>query len=122
MDQTFHKFVADCEQLLQRDGKPAVQFVVGTLHRQALTVDTPGLQVKSGQGLELEIAIRYLVPETGRVTENPVVYRDKDGTIFRSHGEWSYGKKRVERLLAGDNPAEPIKLGKGELGWTTGLD
>jgi hypothetical protein len=120
-DHPIHQFIADCEKLLTQHGKPAGQFVNGSLYRDALVFDTPGLNIAKGPGQELEISIKY-INDRGSVTDNPVVCRAENGDIYRTHGEWSFGRKRVARLLAGETPDTPIALGKGESGWTEGLD
>ncbi len=82
--------------------------------------------MKSGRGQELEIEIHYFY-KSDRTSEesvmnNPVVCRDEQGNIYRTHGEWRYAKHRLQRLLAGEAPAEPIRLGKDDAGWSAGID
>lgn len=121
-DYTIHQFIADCETLLARHGEPGSKFVGGTLRNSTPVFETPGLVVVGGKGKELEIRIIYRRPDDSHTTDNPVVLRAEDGEIYRTHGEWSYAKRRVARLMGGESPEEPIQLGKGESGWTEGLD
>lgn len=120
------QFLQDCETLLQRHGKPESSFVGGTYYQDALVFDTPGLTVKRGPQKCLEVRIHYLlegeVPGQSRPHSNPVLERDEAGTLYRYHGEWSYGRRRLGRLLAGESPSTPIQLGKGPSGWREGLD
>lgn len=120
-DYSIQQFIADCETLLARHSQPQANFVGGTLRRDTRSFESPGLIVLGGKGQELEISICYVRDDKPGTINNPVVMRDEDGKIYRIHGEWSYGKKRVARLLAGETPTEPILLGKGESGWTEGL-
>ncbi|MBK6616087.1 hypothetical protein [Ottowia sp.] len=115
------QFIADCEELLARHGKVQPSFVGGTLRRDAVCVDTAGLKVARGPATDLEIRVVY-TREDGSAGDNPVIARDEKGLVYRYSAEWTYGRARVARLLAGEQPVEPIQLGKGGSGWTTGLD
>ena len=119
--QDFFAFVADCERLLQQHGAPGGQFVGGTFSRDAFIYDTPGLKVVRSPDNALQINVRYL-GEDGYKGDNPVIERNAKGEFYRTHGEWHYGRKRVQRLLAGETPQERITLGPGVGGWTAGLD
>lgn len=116
-----HEFVAQCEALLAKHGTPQAAFVNGQLLRKTQVYDTPGLKVAAGADQELEISIKYQDTD-GRKTTNPVYCRDANGEVYRTHGEYHFGKERVRRLLAGETPEGPIMLGKGDDGWTAGLD
>lgn len=123
MDQTqqFNLFVAQCEKLLERAVKKTA-FVNGQMYSDARIFESPGLNVGAGPGQELEIEIVYKNDGRPGVTQKPVLCRDESGRVYRTHGEWSFARRRLERLLSGESPDTPIRLGKDENGWTTGLD
>lgn len=121
-EHPMYAFVADCEELLQRHGTVQDAFVNGTYTRNAKVFDTPGLCVSQASSQGLEIEIKYLLGDRERPITNPVFCRDAKGEVYRTHGEWHYGKERVKRLLAGESPQTPIRIGKGENGWSAGLD
>ena len=120
----YHAFIADCENLLASRGAVlAFAGVNGYGRTSARVLDTPGLYIAAGEGKELEITIRYTDIRTGRQTENPVAGRDAQGDLYRTHGEWVYGIKRVERLLAGETPDAPIRVDmSADSGYKSGLD
>lgn len=121
-DHPFRTFLADCETLLERHGKAQGAFVGGTFFRGARVFDSPGLKVSQGDGKRLDIEIKYVNEGHQNVTTNPVFCRDVNGEVYRTHGEWHFGKERVRRLLAGETPDTPIRIGRSEKGWSVGLD
>ena len=115
-------FIADCEILLDRHGRSKAAFVGGTLFQDAVVFESPGLTVKKGAGMRLQIDITYVRDGEERRTTNPVVERNEKGELYRIHGEWQYAKVRVASLLAGQTPDTPIHVGPNGQGWSVGLD
>ena len=98
----FDLFIGDCEVALA---------LYGTAQSGgARVLDTPGLYVRKGEGLSLDIRIRYVTQYGSCVADNPVACRDANGRLYRTHGEWVYALQRVKRLLAGERPQAPIRV------------
>lgn len=121
---SIEEFTAQCEVLLERDGKLDSAIIDAFPRRDALVYRSPGLVILRGPGNDLEIDIRYFSKsEAGRefVIDNPVVCRNEKGELYRTHGEYTLAVPRLERLLANEHPEEPIRVGCVE-GETRGLD
>ena len=117
----FPDFLTASEKLVAERGTPnTMGWLGGTLFREISVFESPGFKV-TARGQALEVSITYQDADKKPIT-NPVVCRDEKGKVYRQHGEWRFGIRRLERLLAGETVDGPITVERGPQGWDVGAD
>ncbi len=122
---TEEMFVERCNTLLERDGKLSSAMIGPFPVSNALVYHSPGLSILRGPQGDMEILVRYYYvndKSEQKIMENPVFARGRDGNVYRSHGDYRYAERRLQRLLAGERIDTAIVLDKEENGWTCGTD